>query len=123
MTEKLVEWGDSPTERPEEIERTLSRERILTEATIYWITQSIGTSFRPYYEGDDDSEPSPPVEVPASIHIQRHENDYPESLARSFYRDIRVFERLQTGGHFAVAEVPGAMAERVRAFASTLSPV
>ena len=52
--------------------------------------------------------------------IQRHEGDYPESLARGFYRDLRVFERLDEGGHFAVAEVPAAMAARTRAFAREL---
>lgn len=121
VAEKLVEWSDAPTERPEEIERSISRERILTEAMIYWVTQSIGTSFRPYFDAGGSSDPIPPVEVPASIHIQRHEADYPESFARSFYRDIRFFERLEAGGHFAVAEVPGPMAERVRVFAQGLS--
>jgi pimeloyl-ACP methyl ester carboxylesterase len=120
LTEKLVEWGDSPTERPAEIERRISRERILTEAMVYWITQTIGSSFRPYYEGGDQSDEFPPVVVPASVHIQRHEGDYPESIARSYYRDLRAFERLDEGGHFAVAEVPAAMAERTRSFAREL---
>jgi hypothetical protein len=60
------------------------------------------------------------VEVPAAVFIQRHEGDYPESLARSFYRDLRMFERLEEGGHFTVAEVPAAMAARVRSFAQEL---
>lgn len=120
LTEKLVEWSDTPTERPAAVERRISRERILTEATIYWVTQSIGTSFRPYYEGADQPDAMPPVEVPATVHIQRHEGDYPESLARSYYRDLRMFERLAEGGHFAVAEVPDVMADRTRAFAVEL---
>ncbi len=120
LTEKLVEWGDSPTDDPRAVERRISRERILTEAMIYWATESIGSSFRPYYEGADQPAPIPPVTVPASVHIQRHEWDYPESLARRFYRDLRAFERLDEGGHFAVAEVPQAMAQRVRAFADGL---
>ena len=53
--------------------------------------------------------------------IQRHEHDYPESVARDFYRDIRVFERLEQGGHFTVAEVPDAMAERIRDFVGSIS--
>ena len=87
---------------------------------IYWVTESIGTSFRPYYEGADQPGPMPPVEVPAAVFIQRHEGGYPESLARAYYRDLRVFERLAEGGHFAVAEVPHALAERTRAFARGL---
>ncbi|WP_374974491.1 epoxide hydrolase family protein [Microbacterium trichothecenolyticum] len=117
LAEKLVEWSDTPEGDPEAVERRISRDRILTEAMIYWTTQSIGTSFRPYYEGADQPGEMPQVEVPASVHIQRHEGDYPESLARRFYLDLRVFERLDEGGHFAIAEVPAVMAERVRAFA------
>lgn len=120
LAEKIVEWGDSPTERPAAVERRISRERILTEAMLYWVTQSIGTSFRPYYEGADQPDRMSPVEVPASVHIQRHEGDYPESLARAYYRDLRTFERLDAGGHFAVAEVPDVMAARTREFASAL---
>ena len=120
LAEKLVEWSDTPAGDPRAVERRISRERVLTEAMIYWTTQSIGTSFRSYYEGADQPDAMPSVEVPASVHIQRHEWDYPESFARRFYRDIRTFERLDEGGHFAVAEVPGAMASRVRAFAREL---
>ena len=117
IVEKHVEWGDASTDHPRSIESRLSRERILTEATIYWVTQSIGTSFRPYFEGPDQALPIPPVAVPAAVHIQAHEHDYPESLAREFYRDLRVFERLSEGGHFTIAEVPQAMADRLRSFA------
>jgi hypothetical protein len=87
---------------------------------IYWVTESIGTSFRPYYEGADLPGPMPPVQVPAAVFIQRHEGSYPESIARRFYQDLRVLERLDEGGHFAVGEVPQAMAQRTRAFAREL---
>lgn len=116
LAEKLVEWSDVPQGDPRAVETRISRERILTEATLYWMTESIGTSFRPYHEGADQPGPMPPVTVPAAVHIQRHERDYPESVARGFYQDLRVFERLEEGGHFTVAEVPDAMAERLRAF-------
>lgn len=118
ITEKLVEWSDTPPGDPAGVEARISRDRILTEATIYWATQGIGTSFRPYFDGADAT--IPPVEVPAAVFVQRHEHDNPESVARRFYRDLRVFERLQEGGHFTIAEVPAAMAERVRAFGREL---
>ncbi len=120
LAEKLVEWSDTPEGVPADLERRIARERILTEAMIYWVTQSIASSFRPYYEGADTPGAIPPVTVPAAVFIQRHEFDYPESLARDFYEDLRTFERLEEGGHFAVAEVPAAMAERTRAFGSQL---
>lgn len=54
--------------------------------------------------------------MPAAVWIQRHEGTYPESLARRHYRDLRWFDRLDEGGHFAIAEVPDEMADRVRRF-------
>ncbi|HEX5856989.1 MAG TPA: epoxide hydrolase [Microbacterium sp.] len=120
VAEKLVEWSDTTAGDPAQVERLISRDRILTEAMIYWATQTIGTSFRPYYEGADQPGPMPRVDVPAAVFIQRHEGGYPESIARAYYRDLRVFERLDRGGHFAVGEVPEAMAERTRAFAREL---
>ncbi|GAA1830548.1 epoxide hydrolase family protein [Agromyces salentinus] len=120
LAEKLVEWSDTPPGYPSAVERRISRDRILTEAMIFWVTQSIGTSFRPYYEGADQPDPIPPTSVPASVHIQRHEAAYPESLVRRHYLDLRVFERLDEGGHFTAAEVPDALAERLRSFARSL---
>ena len=121
LTEKLVEWSDTPSGDPRAVERRISRDRILTEAMIYWVTQTIASSFRPYYEGADQPDSIPPTSVPAAVFIQRHEGDYPESLARRHYLDLRVFDRLEEGGHFAIAEVPDEMAVRVRAFVASLS--
>ncbi|WP_285106992.1 epoxide hydrolase family protein [Promicromonospora sp. MEB111] len=116
LTEKLVEWSDTPPGDPRAVERRISRDRILTEATIYWATQTIASSFRPYYEGADQPGPIPPTTVPAAVLVQRHEGTYPESLARRHYLDLRVFDRLTKGGHFTVGEVPEEMAARVREF-------
>lgn len=120
IVEKLVEWSDTPPGDPQLLERRISRERILTEVMIYWVTQSIGTSFQPYFEDNARPTITSPVTVPAAVYIQRHEADYPETLARRYYLDLRVFERLSEGGHFAIAEVPQAMASRVREFAIRL---
>lgn len=120
LVEKIVEWADVAPGDPARIEGRISRERLLTEAMIYWVTQSIGTSFRPYYEGADQPEPMAPTDVPAAVFIQRHEHDYPEVLARRFYRNLRVFERLSVGGHFTAAEIPEALASRIRAFLGSL---
>ena len=118
ITEKLVEWSDTPPGDPSAVERRISRDRILTEAMIYWVTQTIQSSFRPYYEGADTL--IPPTGVPAAVWIQRHEAGYPESLATAHYLDLRWFDRLEAGGHFAIAEVPDEMAERMRRFLAML---
>ncbi|GAA1789430.1 epoxide hydrolase [Agromyces lapidis] len=119
IAEKLVAWSDTPPGDPRLVERRISRERILTEAMIYWVTQSIASSFRPYYEGEGDG-PIPSTGVPAAVFIQRHEGGYPESLARRHYLGLRVFDRLEAGGHFAAAEAPDDLAARVRSFVAEL---
>ena len=58
--------------------------------------------------------------MPAAVLIQRHEGAYPESIARRHYLDLREFDRLGEGGHFAIAEVPDEMAVRVREFVRSL---
>ncbi|WP_022892533.1 epoxide hydrolase family protein [Agromyces subbeticus] len=121
LAEKLVEWSDTPAGDPRRVERRISRDRILTEAMIYWVTQTIGSSFRPYYEGADTPDPIPSTSVPAAVFIQRHEADYPESLARRHYLGLREFDRLDEGGHFTAAEVPSELAERVRRFVQSLA--
>ena len=121
LAEKLVEWSDTPPGDPSAVERRISRDRILTEAMIYWVTQSIGTSFRPYYEGADRPDAIPPTSVPAAIAIQKHEGGYPESLARRHYTGIRTFDRLEEGGHFTAAEIPEELARRMREFAASLT--
>lgn len=88
LTEKLVEWSDTPPGDPRAVERRISRDRILTEATIYWVTRTIASSFRPYYEGADQPDPIPPTSVPAAVLVQRHEAGYPEQLARRHYLDL-----------------------------------
>ncbi|KRC61034.1 epoxide hydrolase [Agromyces sp. Root81] len=120
LAEKLVEWSDTPPGDPRAVEQRISRDQILTEAMIYWVTQTIGSSFRPYYEGADQPDLIPPTSVPAAVFIQRHEAAYPETLARRHYLDLRVFDRLQHGGHFTAAEVPDELAARLRAFVASL---
>ncbi len=119
IVEKLYEWSDGDADALDSVRGSIPLCDVLTELTIYWATQSIATSFRPYAEGDDAG-PMEPTPVPAAVIVQRHEHDYPESLARRFYRDLRLFERLPAGGHFTVAEVPAEMATRVRRFARSL---
>lgn len=122
LVEKLVEWADVDAHHPPSLEGRISRERVLTEATIYWATQTISSSFRPYFEEIDAVENAENTEVPAAVLVQRHEADYPEVLARRFYRDLRVFERLPEGGHFTAAEIPDELARRVLDFARSLAP-
>lgn len=108
IAEKVAAWSDG-----DGLER-FAVDDVLANVTLYWVTRSIGTSFRPYRESPDDDELHPVVTVPATILIQRHEAAYPRSLAEKSYRDIRSFSRLERGGHFTAWEAPTAVAATVR---------
>ncbi|MFF2053322.1 epoxide hydrolase family protein [Leifsonia sp. NPDC058194] len=108
ITEKVARWSDGTA-----LER-FDVDDVLTNAMLYWVSRSIGTSFRPY--SDDATDPVHPlIAVPASILIQTHEAAYPRSLAEKTYTDIRSFARLDRGGHFTAWEAPEAVAAAVLA--------
>ncbi|WP_374009924.1 epoxide hydrolase family protein [Leifsonia sp. LS-T14] len=108
IAEKVAAWSDG-----DGLDH-FAVDDVLTNVALYWVTRSIGTSFRPYRESPDGDELHPIVEVPASILIQRHEAAYPRSLAEKSYADIRAFARLDRGGHYTAWEAPAAVAAAVR---------
>lgn len=108
IAEKVAAWSDG-----DGLE-AFDPDDILTNVMVYWVTRSIGTSFRPYCEETADDDLHPVVPVPASILIQTHEAAYPRSLAEKSYADIRSFERLARGGHFTAWENPAAVASAIR---------
>ncbi|WP_285115984.1 epoxide hydrolase family protein [Leifsonia sp. fls2-241-R2A-40a] len=108
IAEKVAAWSDG-----DGLER-FDVDDVLTNVALYWVTRSIGTSFRPYREETSDDDLHPIVAVPASILVQRHEAAYPRSLAEKSYSDIRSFGRLERGGHYTAWEAPAAVAQAVR---------
>jgi pimeloyl-ACP methyl ester carboxylesterase len=85
VAEKFHSWSDGGL-------AAFDVARILTPVMLYWVTNSVGTSFRPYAE--PGHELHPPVTVPAAVIVQRHEHRYPRSLAEKSYLDVRSFHRL-----------------------------
>lgn len=113
MIEKFREWSDPHSPWHDDLDAQL------TTVTLYWVTNSIGTSFRPYSDGGDPA-PFGPVEVPAGVAVQTHEGRYPRELAERGYRDLRTFGYLERGGHFAAAEAPDEVAAALREFVAAL---
>ena len=91
-------------------------EDVLTTVTLYWVTQSIGTSFRAYFDDRFDTAPMPLVEVPVGVAVQYREHGFPRSYAARTYRDIRAWQQLPSGGHFTAKQSPGLVAAAMREF-------
>lgn len=81
------------------------RPALLDILTLYWVTNSIGTSFL-YYADDARTPPLPPVTVPAGLTLTPEDAGYPREFAGRTYADIRLWRGPEPGGHFLALEQP-----------------
>jgi epoxide hydrolase len=109
MVEKFRDWSDCGGN----VERRFSKDQLLTVITLYWITDTFVSSFRPYQSGIP-SPVLPEIIIPATVAVQRHEHRYPQSFAERAYADLRRFSRMPRGGHFTAAEEPRRVADDIR---------
>lgn len=112
IVEKFAAWGDTGGD----VESVFPLDDLITTVMIYWLTDSIGTSFLPYFD-DPDQPPQPRIAVPATIALPLPDRGYPRALADHTYADIRGFRTLERGGHFVAREVPEEVARLVRQLA------
>jgi epoxide hydrolase len=95
-------------------ENALSRDEMLDDVTLYWLTNSAASSARLYQE----SFPSPvddEVTVPSAYSL------FPEELfvvserwLRTRFADLRYYHQVERGGHFAAFEQPEIFVREVR---------
>lgn len=94
---------------------------LYTIATLYWTTESIGTSFQQYYDYEQNP-PRPPIAAPVGVYLGREPGfaGFPRSLAERAAPGLREFVQAPAGGHFAGFEEPGAAADAIRGFHARL---
>jgi microsomal epoxide hydrolase len=115
IVEKFRAWSDCGGD----VERRFSKDVLLTNVMLYWVTGAIGSSFWPYYARAHSAWPISerrPVRVPtAYASFPREILHPPRAWAERVY-DIRRWTAMPAGGHFAALEEPEALAADVRAF-------
>ena len=115
IVEKFRTWSDCGGD----VERRFSKDVLLTNVMLYWVTGAIGSSFWPYYARQHSSWPigeRRPVTVPtAYASFPREILHPPRAWAERVY-NIRRWTTMPAGGHFAALEEPEALAADVRAF-------
>jgi pimeloyl-ACP methyl ester carboxylesterase len=115
IVEKFRTWSDSGGD----VERRFSKDVLLTNIMLYWITGAINSSFWPYYAIRHAPWPLPEgqrVEVPtAYASFPREILHPPRAWAERAY-NIRRWTTMPAGGHFAALEEPEALAADIRAF-------
>ena len=120
IVEKFRAWSDCGGD----IERRFSKDTLLTNVMLYWVTGAINSSFWPYYARLHDGWPIPDgarVAVPtAHASFPREMLHPPRKWAERVYQ-IRRWTPMPAGGHFAALEEPEALAADIRAFFRDLS--
>jgi microsomal epoxide hydrolase len=115
IVEKFHRWTDNDGDPASAV----SRDAMLANITLYWVTGAIGSSFWPYYARMHGPWPIPEgqIGVPTGYAEFRREILLPpRSLAERVYSDIRRWTRMERGGHFAALEQPAALAGEIREF-------
>jgi pimeloyl-ACP methyl ester carboxylesterase len=113
--EKFRAWSDCGGE----VERVFSKDELLTNISLYWHTQSIGSSMQMYWENRlqpmrfaDGQRVAPPV---GYAHFPKELSHPPRSwLERTF--DVTQWTDMPSGGHFAAMEKPALLATEIRRF-------
>jgi pimeloyl-ACP methyl ester carboxylesterase len=117
--EKIRDWSDCDGQ----VERRFSKDEMLTNIQIYWVTGTIHSSMRLYYETRKmpvKLREGQRIEVPCAVARFPLEAPMPPRVwAERGYRIVRWTE-MPTGGHFAAWEEPHLLAEDLIAFASML---
>jgi pimeloyl-ACP methyl ester carboxylesterase len=124
IIEKWRAWSDCGGD----VESRFSRDFLLTNVTLYWVTQTIGTSIRDYYDNRWFAEasigPDDFVRVPTALTSFSHhfadEGVAPREWAERLY-DLRRFTPMPRGGHFPAAEEPELLAADIAAFFADLT--
>jgi pimeloyl-ACP methyl ester carboxylesterase len=115
IVEKFRTWSDCGGE----VESRFSKDELLTNVMLYWITGAINSSFWPYYTIRHRPWPIPDTQritVPtAYASFPREILHPPRAWAERTY-NLRRWTVMPSGGHFAAFEEPEALAADVRAF-------
>jgi microsomal epoxide hydrolase len=115
IVEKFYAWtdnGGSPDD-------AVTRDQLLTNLTVYWVTSTINSSVRLYCESQRSGRFGPMsqrVEVPTAAAVFPKEIfRTPKAWAEAAF-DLRRYTRFDRGGHFAALEEPDLLIGDVRAF-------
>jgi microsomal epoxide hydrolase len=116
IVEKFKTWSDCG----DDIERSFSKDQLLENIMLYWVTGTINSAMRMYYEsmgpGRVNTTPRPRVEVPtAHARFPAEIRPTPRAWAEQMYNIVR-WTRMPKGGHFAAFEQPQAFVEDLRDF-------
>jgi pimeloyl-ACP methyl ester carboxylesterase len=110
ISEKFAEWSDPASQ--------ISRDDVLTDVMLYWLTGTANSSFRMYWEHfhAPGGDLPPPSRTPTGIAIFPHEIAPPVRAIAEQSANVVHWSPQPRGGHFAALEEPGLLVADIRAF-------
>jgi len=116
IVEKFRSWSDVNGN----VEQKFTKDELLTNIMLYWVTQSGASSARIYYENQRAKPPQRRVQVPTACAVFPKEISIaPRRWVEAQYNVTRWTE-MPRGGHFAAMEEPNLLADDIRAFFRTV---
>jgi pimeloyl-ACP methyl ester carboxylesterase len=113
IVEKFRAWSDCDGD----VERSYTKDELLTNIMIYWVSETINSSMRAYYEESHNPslQPGQRIDVPVGMALFPKDNPPPRSWAQRSL-NLQRWTEMPRGGHFAALEEPALLVEDLRAF-------
>jgi pimeloyl-ACP methyl ester carboxylesterase len=117
MYDKFAQWtysGGDP-------EKSLTKDEMLDDITLYWLTNTAISSARLYWENNNNNfnaveQKTAEISIPVAVTVFPGEiYQAPRSWTERAYRKLVYFNEVDKGGHFAAWEEPQLFAEELRA--------
>ena len=118
----LIGYGSSGQHGKEELETRFRRDELLTNVMIYWVTQTINSAARAYYENmhvASGGRIGKSETVPAAVAHCPYDPPLPREWAARQVNLVH-FTEFPRGGHFMAWEEPELYAKDIQDFVSTL---
>lgn len=113
ILEKYRAWSDSGGD----VSTRFSDDFLLTQASLYWFTNTISTSFRPYYEyANGMTRRVERVHVPTAVAVFPADLSHPPRRWAERVYNVARYTRMPRGGHFAAHEEPELLARDITEF-------
>lgn len=114
ITDLFRKWSDCAGN----IETRFTKDELLTNITIYWVTETIHSASRLYYETMQDmmSSAGSKTDVPTGAAMfPKDLIPAPREFAERFF-NLKSWTEMPRGGHFAAFEEPQLLAQDIKAF-------
>ena len=114
IVEKFRGWSDCRGN----VEKRFTKDELLTNIIIYWVTQTITSSMRSYYEARASEWkllPEERITVPTGFALSPIDAQIPRKQVEKSHNVVH-WKVMPSGGHFAALEEPDLLVEDIREF-------